>query len=51
MSKYEIVLANGRVIDPETYVDDKMYVGIKGESIARCRKRRSRARKSSTSRA
>jgi N-acyl-D-glutamate deacylase len=31
---YDIVLANGRVIDPETYLDGQMHVGIKGESIA-----------------
>jgi N-acyl-D-glutamate deacylase len=31
---YDIVLANGRVIDPETYLDGKMYVGIKGDRIA-----------------
>jgi hypothetical protein len=36
MSKYDIVLANGRVIDPETFLDAK---------------RRSKARRSSTSRA
>jgi N-acyl-D-glutamate deacylase len=31
---YDIVLANGRVIDPETYLDGKFYVGINGGSIA-----------------
>jgi N-acyl-D-glutamate deacylase len=31
---YDIVLANGRVIDPETYMDATMYVGINGGSIA-----------------
>lgn len=31
---YDIVLANGRVIDPETYLDDQMHVGIKGDRIA-----------------
>jgi adenine deaminase len=31
---YDIVLANGRVIDPETYLDDKMHVGIRGDRIA-----------------
>jgi N-acyl-D-glutamate deacylase len=31
---YDIVLANGRVIDPETYLDGQMYVGIKGDRIA-----------------
>ena len=31
---YDIVLANGRVIDPETYLDGKMHVGIKGDRIA-----------------
>jgi N-acyl-D-glutamate deacylase len=31
---YDIVIANGRVIDPETYMDGEMYVGINGESIA-----------------
>jgi N-acyl-D-glutamate deacylase len=31
---YDIVLANGRVIDPETYMDAKMYVGINGGTIA-----------------
>jgi cytosine/adenosine deaminase-related metal-dependent hydrolase len=34
MSKYDIVLANGRVIDPETFLDAKMHVGIKGDGIA-----------------
>jgi N-acyl-D-glutamate deacylase len=34
MSKYDVVLSNGRVIDPETFVDATMNVGIKGESIA-----------------
>jgi N-acyl-D-glutamate deacylase len=31
---YDIVLANGRVIDPETYLDGKYNVGIKGDQIA-----------------
>jgi predicted amidohydrolase YtcJ len=31
---YDIVLANGRVINPETYLDGKMHVGIKGDRIA-----------------
>ena len=31
---YDIVLANGRVIDPETYLDAQMHVGIKGDTIA-----------------
>jgi N-acyl-D-glutamate deacylase len=31
---YDIVLANGRVIDPETYLDAQMHVGIKGDRIA-----------------
>jgi N-acyl-D-glutamate deacylase len=31
---YDVVLANGRVIDPESYHDGKMYVGINGDSIA-----------------
>jgi len=31
---YDIVLANGRVIDPETYLDGKYDVGIKGGQIA-----------------
>jgi N-acyl-D-glutamate deacylase len=31
---FDIVLANGRVIDPETYLDDAMHVGIKGDRIA-----------------
>ena len=31
---YDIVLANGRVIDPETYVDGQMHVGIKADRIA-----------------
>jgi hypothetical protein len=26
----DIVLANGRVIDPETYLDGQMHVGITG---------------------
>jgi len=30
---YDIVLANGRVIDPETYLDGKYNVGIKGDQI------------------
>ncbi len=30
---YDIVLANGRVIDPETYLDGQMHVGIKGDRI------------------
>jgi N-acyl-D-glutamate deacylase len=34
MSEYDIVLANGRVIDPETFLDAKMHVGIKGDGIA-----------------
>ena len=32
--KYDIVLANGRVIDPETYRDGKYNVGIIGDTIA-----------------
>jgi len=28
---HDIVLANGRVIDPETNLDGTMHVGIKGE--------------------
>jgi N-acyl-D-glutamate deacylase len=31
---YDIVLANGRVIDPETYLDGQMHVGITGDRIA-----------------
>jgi N-acyl-D-glutamate deacylase len=31
---YDVVLANGRVIDPETYLDGQMHVGIKGDRIA-----------------
>jgi N-acyl-D-glutamate deacylase len=31
---YDIVLANGRVIDPETYLDGKYNVGIMGDQIA-----------------
>jgi N-acyl-D-glutamate deacylase len=31
---YDIVLTNGRVIDPETYLDGKYNVGIKGDQIA-----------------
>jgi N-acyl-D-glutamate deacylase len=31
---YDIVLANGRVIDPETYLDGQMHVGIQGDRIA-----------------
>jgi N-acyl-D-aspartate/D-glutamate deacylase len=30
---YDVVLANGRVIDPETYLDGQMHVGIKGDRI------------------
>ena len=33
-STYDIVLANGRVIDPETYLDAQMHVGITGDRIA-----------------
>jgi N-acyl-D-glutamate deacylase len=32
--RYDVVLANGRVIDPETYLDGKMHVGITGDRIA-----------------
>ena len=32
--QYDVVLANGRVIDPETYRDGKFNVGIKGGQIA-----------------
>jgi N-acyl-D-glutamate deacylase len=31
---FDIVLANGRVIDPETYLDGQMHVGITGDRIA-----------------
>ena len=31
---YDIVLTNGRVIDPETYLDGKYNVGIQGDQIA-----------------
>ena len=31
---YDIVLKGGRVIDPETYLDGQMHVGIKGDRIA-----------------
>jgi N-acyl-D-glutamate deacylase len=31
--KYDVVIANGRVIDPETYLDGKFYVGINGGTI------------------
>ena len=31
---YDIVFANGRVIDPETFMDAEMYVGINGNTIA-----------------
>ena len=31
---YDIVLANGRVIDPETYLDGQMHVGITSDRIA-----------------
>ena len=31
---YDVVLANGRVIHPETYLDGKFNVGIKGDEIA-----------------
>jgi N-acyl-D-glutamate deacylase len=30
---HDIVLANGRVIDPETYMDAQMHVGITGDRI------------------
>jgi N-acyl-D-glutamate deacylase len=30
---FDIVLANGRVIDPETYLDGQMHVGMKGDRI------------------
>jgi N-acyl-D-glutamate deacylase len=33
-SHYDIVLANGRVIDPETYRDGTYHVGINGDQIA-----------------
>lgn len=32
--EYDIVLANGRVIDPETYTDGIFNVGISGDTIA-----------------
>jgi N-acyl-D-glutamate deacylase len=32
--QYDVVLANGRVIDPETYLDGTFNVGIKGDRIA-----------------
>ena len=32
--QYDVVLANGRVIDPETYLDGKFNVGINGGQIA-----------------
>lgn len=32
--RYDIVLANGRVIDPETYLDGSYNVGIRGGQIA-----------------
>ncbi|MGB5373491.1 MAG: hypothetical protein WBN15_06880, partial [Polyangiales bacterium] len=31
---YDVVFANGRVIDPETYMDGKFNVGINGGQIA-----------------
>lgn len=31
---FDIVLANGRVIDPETYLDGVRYVGVSGDRIA-----------------
>ncbi len=31
---YDLVIANGRVIDPETGLDDIRHVGIKGDRIA-----------------
>ena len=31
---YDIVLANGRVIDPETYLDGQFHVGLEGDRIA-----------------
>jgi hypothetical protein len=33
---YDIVLAKGRVIDSETYLDGRMHVGITGDRIAGC---------------
>ena len=32
--QYDVVLANGRVIDPETYLDGTFNVGISGGQIA-----------------
>ena len=32
---HDIVLANGRVIDPETYLDGQMHVGITGDLVDR----------------
>ena len=32
--QYDIVLKNGRVIDPETYLDGTFNVGINGGQIA-----------------
>ncbi len=32
--QYDVVFANGRVIDPETYLDGKFNVGIRGGQIA-----------------
>ncbi|MGB5414171.1 MAG: N-acyl-D-glutamate deacylase, partial [Polyangiales bacterium] len=32
--QYDVVFANGRVIDPETYRDGKFNVGIRGGQIA-----------------
>ena len=33
-NEYDLVITGGRVIDPETYLDAKMNVGIKGDRIA-----------------
>jgi hypothetical protein len=38
---YDIVFANGRVIDPETFMDAEMYVGINGNTIAALSEHRS----------
>jgi len=37
-AEYDLVIANGRVIDPETQLDAQRYVGINGGSIAKISK-------------
>ncbi len=45
---YDLVILNGRVIDPETNFDGIRNVGIKGGKTAGITRTRSRARKPST---